>query len=222
MSCPYLENRSLFDLGSHTLEVIHTPGHTSGSICLYEFTTKVLFSGGLNKQWLTHVEPYNEPNCENPDQVKWMIYSGQVAMDLCESWGYKAGLFGFSSGCPSVEQMKLLLPVLDDMAKRGHILTMHDGPLSDPMSFRKQAPWGCLRFTKWYEFAMEAGHPDSRCGLDRGVRLRQAKRRLLGRPGMVLLRDGKVDEVQGQPERDPARCRILHDGRWWGLWQPCR
>lgn len=41
----WLENRSLFDLGSHTLEVLHTPGHTSGSICLYEFTTKVLFSG---------------------------------------------------------------------------------------------------------------------------------------------------------------------------------
>jgi glyoxylase-like metal-dependent hydrolase (beta-lactamase superfamily II) len=40
-----LENRSLFDLGSHTLEVIHTPGHTSGSICIYEFKTKALFSG---------------------------------------------------------------------------------------------------------------------------------------------------------------------------------
>ena len=41
----WLENRSLFDLGSHTLEVIHTPGHTSGSICIYEFKTKVVFSG---------------------------------------------------------------------------------------------------------------------------------------------------------------------------------
>ena len=41
----WLENRSLFDLGSHTLEVIHTPGHTSGSICIYEFQTKALFSG---------------------------------------------------------------------------------------------------------------------------------------------------------------------------------
>ena len=41
----WLENRSLFDLGSHTLEVIHTPGHTSGSICIYEFKTRVLFSG---------------------------------------------------------------------------------------------------------------------------------------------------------------------------------
>jgi glyoxylase-like metal-dependent hydrolase (beta-lactamase superfamily II) len=41
----WLENRTLFDLGSHTLEVLHTPGHTSGSICLYEFTSKALFSG---------------------------------------------------------------------------------------------------------------------------------------------------------------------------------
>jgi glyoxylase-like metal-dependent hydrolase (beta-lactamase superfamily II) len=41
----WLENRALFDLGSHTLEVLHTPGHTSGSICLYEFSTKALFSG---------------------------------------------------------------------------------------------------------------------------------------------------------------------------------
>jgi glyoxylase-like metal-dependent hydrolase (beta-lactamase superfamily II) len=41
----WLENRALFDLGSHTLEVLHTPGHTSGSICLYEFTSKALFSG---------------------------------------------------------------------------------------------------------------------------------------------------------------------------------
>jgi len=41
----WLENRALFDLGSHTLEVLHTPGHTSGSICLYEFTSRALFSG---------------------------------------------------------------------------------------------------------------------------------------------------------------------------------
>jgi hydroxyacylglutathione hydrolase len=41
----WLENRSLFDLGTHTLEVIHTPGHISGSICIYEFKRKVLFSG---------------------------------------------------------------------------------------------------------------------------------------------------------------------------------
>ncbi len=33
------------ELGKTTLEVIHTPGHTPGSICLYERETKTLISG---------------------------------------------------------------------------------------------------------------------------------------------------------------------------------
>ncbi|MGZ4853044.1 MAG: MBL fold metallo-hydrolase [Halobacteriota archaeon] len=33
------------DLGDTTLRVIHTPGHTPGSICLYEVQSKSLFSG---------------------------------------------------------------------------------------------------------------------------------------------------------------------------------
>lgn len=41
----WLENRFRFDLGNYILEVIHTPGHTSGSICIYEFTRKILFTG---------------------------------------------------------------------------------------------------------------------------------------------------------------------------------
>ena len=41
----WLENRFRFDLGNYILEVVHTPGHTSGSICIYEFTRKILFTG---------------------------------------------------------------------------------------------------------------------------------------------------------------------------------
>ncbi|MBL0717175.1 MAG: MBL fold metallo-hydrolase [Desulfosarcina sp.] len=41
----WLENRFRFDLGNFSLEVIHTPGHTSGSICLYELNSKILFTG---------------------------------------------------------------------------------------------------------------------------------------------------------------------------------
>jgi hydroxyacylglutathione hydrolase len=41
----WLENRFRFDLGNFSLEVIHTPGHTSGSICLYELNHKILFTG---------------------------------------------------------------------------------------------------------------------------------------------------------------------------------
>ncbi len=41
----WLENRFRFDLGNYILEIIHTPGHTSGSICIYELTQKILFTG---------------------------------------------------------------------------------------------------------------------------------------------------------------------------------
>lgn len=41
----WLDDRSRFDLGNYSLEVLHTPGHTSGSICIYELTQKILFAG---------------------------------------------------------------------------------------------------------------------------------------------------------------------------------
>ncbi|MDY6970481.1 MAG: MBL fold metallo-hydrolase [Spirochaetota bacterium] len=41
----WLENGSRFDLGNYSIEIIHTPGHTSGSICIYELTQQLLFSG---------------------------------------------------------------------------------------------------------------------------------------------------------------------------------
>jgi glyoxylase-like metal-dependent hydrolase (beta-lactamase superfamily II) len=40
-----LEDDETLNLGNVELKVIHTPGHTPGSICLYEPTTKSLFSG---------------------------------------------------------------------------------------------------------------------------------------------------------------------------------
>ena len=39
-----LEQGSVLELGSHQLEVIHTPGHCSGAICIYEHQNRVLFS----------------------------------------------------------------------------------------------------------------------------------------------------------------------------------
>jgi glyoxylase-like metal-dependent hydrolase (beta-lactamase superfamily II) len=41
----WLEDGILIDLGNYRLQVIHTPGHTSGCICLYEPRKKLLFSG---------------------------------------------------------------------------------------------------------------------------------------------------------------------------------
>ena len=48
----WLEDGSIIDLGNYELQVIHTPGHTSGCICLYEpregflLTGDTVFAGG--------------------------------------------------------------------------------------------------------------------------------------------------------------------------------
>jgi len=41
----WLEDGSIVDLGNYELHVIHTPGHTSGCICLYEPRAGLLFTG---------------------------------------------------------------------------------------------------------------------------------------------------------------------------------
>ncbi len=40
-----LRDGEVIDLGDISLQVIHTPGHTPGSICLYDKESKVLFTG---------------------------------------------------------------------------------------------------------------------------------------------------------------------------------
>ena len=41
----WLEDGSMIDLGNYELQVRHTPGHTSGCICLYEPGAELLFTG---------------------------------------------------------------------------------------------------------------------------------------------------------------------------------
>lgn len=41
----WLQNNTLFDIGGMHLKVLHTPGHTSGCICLYESRSRTLVSG---------------------------------------------------------------------------------------------------------------------------------------------------------------------------------
>ena len=40
-----LEDNNIIDLGDRTLEVIYTPGHSPGSICLLDKKNRVLFTG---------------------------------------------------------------------------------------------------------------------------------------------------------------------------------
>jgi glyoxylase-like metal-dependent hydrolase (beta-lactamase superfamily II) len=41
----WLENRALFDVGDYKLKILHTPGHTSGSIIIYEPFKHFMFTG---------------------------------------------------------------------------------------------------------------------------------------------------------------------------------
>jgi hydroxyacylglutathione hydrolase len=41
----FLKDGDRIEMGGATLEVVHTPGHTQGSICLYDQERKILFSG---------------------------------------------------------------------------------------------------------------------------------------------------------------------------------
>ncbi len=41
----WLESRGRIDLGNFAFDIIHTPGHTSGSICIYEPAKKFMFTG---------------------------------------------------------------------------------------------------------------------------------------------------------------------------------
>ena len=41
----WLEEGNHIDLGNYQLQVLHTPGHTSGCVCLYEPSQRLLFSG---------------------------------------------------------------------------------------------------------------------------------------------------------------------------------
>ena len=41
----WLENNNIIQLNDKVLKIIYTPGHTSGSICIYETRQKLLFTG---------------------------------------------------------------------------------------------------------------------------------------------------------------------------------
>ncbi len=52
-----LEDGNILDIGSTQLEVVHTPGHSPGHICLYDLNRKILFSGD-------HILLYTTPNID--------------------------------------------------------------------------------------------------------------------------------------------------------------
>jgi len=44
-SLEYLQDGDTLNLGDRVLEILHTPGHTKGSLCILDRTDRILFSG---------------------------------------------------------------------------------------------------------------------------------------------------------------------------------
>ena len=47
----YVEDDHVFDLGGREVEVIHTPGHSPGCICLLDRAARMIFTGDSLCEW---------------------------------------------------------------------------------------------------------------------------------------------------------------------------
>jgi glyoxylase-like metal-dependent hydrolase (beta-lactamase superfamily II) len=65
-----LLNNDTIDLGGMKLEIIHTPGHTPGSICLFDKKNKILFTGDTVYYGDIH---YDLPTSDNADYKKSLL-----------------------------------------------------------------------------------------------------------------------------------------------------
>jgi hydroxyacylglutathione hydrolase len=111
----WLESKSRFDLGNYTLDVIHTPGHTSGSICIYEpikkflFTGDMLFAGGM----LSYIaesgsigDYINSIMSLNTRQIK-EIYPGHGGISVNPDEDMKAAVENAKNFLNSKEEVKI-------------------------------------------------------------------------------------------------------------------
>lgn len=108
---PHKVDRLVFDcdlitLGSSTLKVMHTPGHTSGSMCLYDASSKILIAGdtlffeavgrtdlpsGSDEQMLSSLKTLSKL----PDET--IVYPGhdkQTSIGHEKAYGYLQNLSG--------------------------------------------------------------------------------------------------------------------------------
>jgi glyoxylase-like metal-dependent hydrolase (beta-lactamase superfamily II) len=69
-----LKDGNVLKIGNEELKVIHTPGHTPGSICLYNESNKVVFTGDL-----LFAGSYGRTDLEGGDELKIMNSLKKIA-----------------------------------------------------------------------------------------------------------------------------------------------
>lgn len=75
-----LHNNQLIDIGNFQFRVLHMPGHSPGSICLYEPTKKLLFSGDVIYAGTLY---YNLPFSDTETYLKSLKQLSQLDITTC-------------------------------------------------------------------------------------------------------------------------------------------
>ncbi|MGQ4872694.1 MAG: MBL fold metallo-hydrolase [Promethearchaeia archaeon] len=94
----WLEDRNILDLGNVILKIVETPGHTSGSICIYEpfkhyiFTGDTLFKGattniyesGSISEYINSLQILNTLKIKSfyPGHGQWVIGENEVKKEI--------------------------------------------------------------------------------------------------------------------------------------------
>lgn len=128
--------------------------------------TKVVARGWMDaclERWRLNPAQFyeltNEPNVNDRPRFGKFIDFCYACMDIADAEGIKLAIGGFSSGDPNRELIEMMSPLLDDMARRGHVLAIHDGAATPEYRLFKDAHEGgsALRWRLWEEVQYKAG-----------------------------------------------------------------
>ena len=126
--CPVVEGDS-FDLGGQSLEVIETPGHTPGSICLLDRENQLLFSGDTISFGVFLFGDHRD------------IRTFRKTLDKLQTLGGYDKVFPCHGACPITPEIIPTLKAVVDGALDGSIQgTKTEGPPlpdgAEPLSYR--------------------------------------------------------------------------------------
>lgn len=122
------------DLGDRTLEVLHTPGHTRGSVCLLEREREFLFSGDTVCQKRVML---SFPESEPPD-----VYERTVRRLLAQT-GSGVRIFPGHNACPAGRE--LLEAYLDCAVGLADLLRREAGKRSGGQGEERSKGEGCSK-----------------------------------------------------------------------------
>ena len=106
-----ISNGHIFELGGRSISVIHTPGHTRGSIVLLDYKYQIIFTGD-------HINPFLLMCLPGCTSLKEWLTAGERILEL--SNGYTP-YYGHGTGRQTVEQMEKTIDyVRDILASKGN------------------------------------------------------------------------------------------------------